>query len=348
MINKDDVIKILRKVVDPELGMDLVEANMVRDVEIYNGTVKITIALTSSSCPLMDKIKSEILNNVKNLQGVNEVEVITTTMSEDEVRKLFNKIRQRRMFQKLPKRNIKRIIAILSGKGGVGKSSITALLATALIKRKLKIGVLDADITGPSIPKIFGINSIPYVLEGKIIPPVSKTGIKIMSMNLIIGDEELPVIWRGPLVSNAITQFYMNVDWGELDYLIVDLPPGTSDAQLTVMQSLPLDGVIIVTSPQELAGIIVSKAVNMSMMLGVTIIGVIENMSYVKCPNCGKEIRIFGDSKGKLLAEKMNTKFLGSVPIDPVLSNACDNGTIEDYNNEEIWNIIEKALDMII
>lgn len=340
-------MNVLKKVIDPELGINLIEANMVRNIEIYNGTVRIIIALTSSSCPLVDKIKSEISNNVKNLQGVNEVEIITTTMSEDEVRQLFNKVRQKRIFQKLPKRNIKRIIAILSGKGGVGKSSITALLATALVKRKYKVGVLDADITGPSIPKIFGINSIPYVLEGKIIPPVSKIGIKIMSMNLIIGDETLPVIWRGPLVSNTITQFYMNVDWGELDYLLVDLPPGTSDAQLTVMQLLPLDGVIVVTSPQELAGIIVSKAINMSVMLGITIIGIIENMSYVKCPNCGEEIRIFGDSKGRSLAEKINIKFLGSIPIDPMLSSACDNGAIEDYNNKDILNIIDKILDII-
>ncbi|MDH5806911.1 MAG: Mrp/NBP35 family ATP-binding protein [Candidatus Methanomethylicaceae archaeon] len=348
MINKDDIIKILRNVIDPELKMDIVEANMIRDIEINENKVKITIALTSPSCPLADRIENEIINNVKNLSGVDEVEVIKTTMSEDEVRKLFDKVKYRRIIQKFPKKNIKRIIAVLSGKGGVGKSSVTALLATELSRRKLKVGILDADVTGPSIPKIFGVKSMPYVLEGKIIPPISKTGIKIMSMNLIIVNEELPVIWRGPLVSNVISQFYMDVDWGELDYLIIDLPPGTSDAQLTVMQSLPLDGVIIVTSPQELAGIIVSKAVNMSMMLGVSIIGVIENMSYIKCPNCGEEIRLFGPSKGKIFAEKINAKFLGSIPIDPELSNACDNGIIEDYNNEEVHKIIEKIVDMII
>lgn len=348
MISKDDIMRILRNVIDPELKMDIVEANMIRNIEINGNAVKITIALTSPSCPLVDKIKNEIISNVKNLSGVSEVEVVTTTMSEDEIRKLLDKIRHRRTIQKFPKRNIKRIIAVLSGKGGVGKSSVTALLATELSKRKLKVGILDADITGPSIPKIFGVKSMPYVLEGKIIPPISKTGIKIMSMNLIIGNEELPVIWRGPLVSNVISQFYMDVDWGELDYLIVDLPPGTSDAQLTVMQSLPLDGVIIVTSPQELAGVIVSKAVNMSMMLGVTVIGVIENMSYVKCPNCGEEIKLFGPSKGRVFSEKINAKFLGSIPIDPELSHACDNGGIEDYNNEEVHKIIERIVDMII
>lgn len=348
MVSKEEIMNVLKSVVDPELKMDLVEANMVRNIEISGNAVKITIALTSSSCPLVDKIKSEIINRIKSLKSVSEVEIITTTMNEDEARKLFEKIKYRRALQKFPKKNIKKIIAVLSGKGGVGKSSITALLATELSRRKFKVGILDADITGPSIPKMFGVKSMPYVLEGKIIPPTSKTGIKIMSMNLIIGDEELPVIWRGPLVSNVISQFYMDVDWGELDYLIVDLPPGTSDAQLTVMQSLPLDGVIIVTSPQELAGVIVSKAVNMSMILGVTIIGIIENMSYVKCPKCGEEIKLFGPSKGRTLAEKINAKFLGSIPIDPELSNACDNGSIEDYNNEEVHKIVEKMVDMIV
>ncbi|MEM3485199.1 MAG: P-loop NTPase, partial [Candidatus Methanomethyliaceae archaeon] len=179
------------------------------------------------------------------------------------------------------------------------------------------------------------------------VPPASKSGIKIISMNLITGRQEAPVIWRGPLVSSAIRQFYVDVDWGELDYLLVDLPPGTSDAQLTVMQILPLDGVVVVTSPQELANLIVSKAINMSTMLGVPILGIVENMSYVICPKCGERINLFGEPRGRILAEKINTKFLGSIPIDPELSAACDNGNIEDYSNATVQAIAETITDSL-
>lgn len=344
MVNKDEVLEALRSVIDPELGMDIVTANMIREVRVEGSDVKIVMALTSDSCPLASRLREEAEVAVKNIEGVSNVELILTTMSEEELGELSAKIKARsaHLLEKLPKRGIRRIIAIVSGKGGVGKSSVTALIATILSRKGIKVGILDADITGPSIPKIFGVNTPPFVIEGKIVPPVSKSGIKIISMNLITGRQDAPVIWRGPLVSSAIRQFYVDVDWGELDYLLVDLPPGTSDAQLTVMQILPLDGVIVVTSPQELANLIVSKAINMSTMMGVPIIGIVENMSYIICPKCGERINVFGEQRGRMLAEKINTKFLGSIPIDPGLSASCDNGKIEEYSNAAVLAVVER------
>jgi Mrp family chromosome partitioning ATPase len=233
---------------------------------------------------------------------------------------------------------------VLSGKGGVGKSSVASLLAVEISRRGKKVGVLDADITGPSIPKMFGEIVSPFVMEGKIIPGISKRGVKVISMNLLVGKEETPIIWRGPLVSSAIRQFYSDVDWGTLDYLIIDLPPGTSDAQLTVMQLIPVDGVVVVTSPQELANMIVSKAVNMSQMMTVPVIGVLENMSYIKCDRCGNVMHPFGESKARIFAEKINAKFLGSLPIDPHISGAADTGLIEDYESKEFKTIADKIL----
>jgi Mrp family chromosome partitioning ATPase len=182
-------------------------------------------------------------------------------------------------------------------------------------------------------------------MEGQIIPGISKQGVKVISMNLLVGKEETPIIWRGPLVSSAIRQFYSDVDWGTLDYLIVDLPPGTSDAQLTVMQLLPVDGVVVVTSPQELASMIVSKAVNMSQMMTVPVIGVLENMSYIRCDRCGNLIYPFGESKARIFAEKINAKFLGALPLDPRLSVAADTGSIESYNSQEFKTIADKILE---
>ncbi|MDD1766871.1 MAG: Mrp/NBP35 family ATP-binding protein, partial [Candidatus Methanomethyliaceae archaeon] len=307
MITKDEVLESLKKVMDPELGIDIISAGMVRKISVEGDSVSVTLALTSDTCPLANKLRKGVEEAIRSLKGVGKVEVELTVMSEEELNRLVEKVKSRgRLAQlpvKLPKKGIERIIAVLSGKGGVGKSSIAAMLAVELSRQGLKVGVLDADITGPSIPKIFGVTTPPEVKKGRIIPSTSRGGIEIISMNLITGQEEAPIIWRGPLVSGAIRQFYVDVEWGKLDYLIVDLPPGTSDAQLTVMQILPVDGIVVVTSPQELAGMIVAKAVNMSQKLNVPIIGVIENMSYIRCPKCGEKVNLFGQSKGKLLAD---------------------------------------------
>lgn len=348
MVTREEVVEALRGVVDPELNMDIVSLEMVREVSVSDATVKVTIALTTDACPLAGRIKSDAEKAIATIKGVDKVDVQLAVMDEAERNRLLEKLKARggpsQLPGKLPKRDIGRIIAVISGKGGVGKSSIASMLAVEILRRGKKVGVLDADITGPSIPKMFGEVVSPFVMEGKIIPGVSKRGVKVISMNLLTGEEEAPIIWRGPLISSAIRQFYTDVDWGQLDYLVVDMPPGTSDAQLTVMQLLPVDGVVVVTSPQELASMIVSKAVNMSQMMTVPVIGVLENMSYVKCERCGNIIRPFGESKARLLAEKINAKFLGSLPIDPALSTAADSGMIEEYSSKEFHAIADRIL----
>ncbi len=228
--------------------------------------------------------------------------------------------------------NIRRTIAVMSGKGGVGKSSVSALLAVALAKQNYRVGLLDADITGPSIPKLFGMYSQAQLIKDKIVPSESKLGIKIISLNLLLPREDDPVIWRGPLIGGAVKQFWTDVLWGELDYLIVDLPPGTGDAPLTVLQSLPLDGLVIVTSPQDLAVMVVKKAIKMARMMDVPIVGLIENMSGMVCPHCGEAIDMFGKSRAEEVAISTGLKLLGRIPLDSNLSRLGDSGAVEDYS----------------
>lgn len=230
------------------------------------------------------------------------------------------------------KSNIKKIIAIMSGKGGVGKSSVTSLIANALREKGNKVGIMDADITGPSIPKLFGINSRRAKKNGSGISPVSThTGIKVMSLNLLIDKEDSPVIWRGPMISSAVKQFFTDVIWGDLDYLLIDLPPGTGDVSLTIMQSLPLDGIIVVSSPQDLVKMIVKKSLNMAKMMNTPILGIVENMSYFECSECGKKINIFGKSRVEEIAEEMGIDVIANIPIDSNLAELCDEGRIELY-----------------
>lgn len=241
--------------------------------------------------------------------------------------------------------NIKKIIGVVSGKGGVGKSSITSLLAISLAKKGYKVGILDSDITGPSIPKAFGISNGVEGTDTLMFPPTSKSGIKIMSVNLLIPDPTKPVLWRGPVVGGAIKQFYSNVLWGELDYLLIDMPPGTSDVALTVFQSIPLDGVVIVSTPQDLVKMIVGKAVNMCEQMNIKIVGLIENMSYMKCPCCNNLLYPFGESKLNEVAEFYNIKPLVSCPINPELAKHMDNGSVEEcefaFLNDAIEEIIK-------
>jgi len=234
---------------------------------------------------------------------------------------------------------------VLSGKGGVGKSSVAGLLAVALRRKGFEVGLLDADITGPSIPKMFFPNSArPGQSPLGILPAETKTGIKVMSINLLLPSEDEAVIWRGPLISGAIKQFWGDVFWGDLDWLIVDLPPGTSDASLTVMQSLPMSGVVLVSSPQDLAGMVVRKAARMAERLGVPILGLIENMSYFVCPDTGKRYDIFGPSHAEETAHKLWIPFLGRLPIDPEIARLCDSGHIEDYPAEAFAPIAERLM----
>lgn len=230
-----------------------------------------------------------------------------------------------------PLNNVKHVIAVMSGKGGVGKSTVTALLASALKQKGFKVGVLDADITGPSIPKLFGVKQLPQGTEHGLLPVKSKNGIEIMSINLLLPHEDEPVIWRGPIISGVIKQFWDEVIWGEIDYLLVDLPPGTGDAPLTVLQNLPLNGVVIVSSPQDLANMVVRKAINMVQKMDIPILGLVENMSFIQCPGCQEKIYPFGQGKTKEMAKEFNVPMLGVLPLEPSLSEKGDQGEIEDY-----------------
>lgn len=230
---------------------------------------------------------------------------------------------------------IKKVIGIVSGKGGVGKSLVTSLIASMMNKKGFKVGILDADITGPSIPKAFGIKGMLESNELGMFPITSEKGIKIVSTNFLLENESEPIIWRGPLIANLVKQFWTDVIWEELDYLFVDMPPGTGDVPLTIFQSIPLNGIIIVSSPQDLVSMIVNKAVNMAGKMNIPILGIIENMSYVICPKCEEKINIFGNSNINKVVELNNLKFLGKMPISIKLVSDCDKGNIEDF--EEVW-----------
>ena len=239
--------------------------------------------------------------------------------------------------------SIKKVIAVVSGKGGVGKSTVTASLAVAMERRGKKVGILDADITGPSIPKAFGLNA-PVEGDGLgMIPPSTTTGIDVMSVNLMLEDVTKPVIWRGPVIAGTVKQFWTDTIWNNIDYLFVDCPPGTGDVPLTVFQSLPLDGVVIVSSPQDLVSMIVQKAAHMADMMKVPVLGLVENMSYVICPDCGKEIRVFGDSHIEEIAQKFGYDLLGKIPMDYKLAALVDKGWIEMMEN----SYLEAAADAL-
>ena len=229
------------------------------------------------------------------------------------------------------KSHIRRVIGVVSGKGGVGKSSVTAMLAVYLRRKGYKVGILDADLTGPSIPRMFGVSDLKGVTGDQMVPGESASGIKIMSVNLILEDENQPVVWRGPVIAGVVKQFWSDVIWGELDYLLVDMPPGTGDVALTVFQSLPIDGVFIVASPQRLVEMVVKKAYNMAKMMNIPVLGVVENFSYLTCPDCGKRIALFGESGVEAWCSEEGIPFADRLPMDPSLPGFADSGTIEQY-----------------
>ena len=237
--------------------------------------------------------------------------------------------------------NVKHVIGVVSGKGGVGKSMVTASLANQLSGKGYRVVILDADITGPSIPKMYGLTKPAEASEEGILPELTENDIKIMSLNLLIPDPEQAVIWRGPVIANMVKQFWSDVIWGELDYLLVDMPPGTGDVPLTVFQSLPVEGIVVVTSPQELVQMIVKKAYNMAKTMNIPILSLVENYSYLKCPDCGKEIRVFGESHIEEIAEELNLAVGGKMPIDPVLAAAADAGKFADMINPYVEEAVE-------
>ena len=343
MATVEDIRHTLREVNDPELGQSLIHLEMVKTIQVTGEVVCITLALTTLACPLKDRIVEDVKRVVLALPGVSRVEVDLVAMSPEERARVIEKANLKKdepsPAQEL--NHIKRVVAVMSGKGGVGKSLVTSLLALALVRRGTKVGILDADVTGPSIPKIFGLRTRPEVSPFWLLPVCTKLGIRIMSINLLLEREDDAVIWRGPLISGAIKQFWGDVIWGDLDYLLVDLPPGTADAPLTVMQSLPVSGVVLVSTPQDLAGMVVRKAMQMVQKLNKPILGVVENMSYFVCPDTGKRHYIFGPSRGEEMARVAEAPLLATLPIDPELARLCDAGQIEEYESAAYQSLAE-------
>ena len=353
MVSKDQIMASLKDVIDPELHISIVNLQMVKNVEIQGDRVKVLIALTVGGCPLSKTISNDVEKAVTKLPGVKTVNVETTVMTKQELEQLRTKIQGQMAaaqaqkpgstmppgINRLERKGIRNVLAIMSGKGGVGKSFVTAFLAVQLTRLGYKVGILDADITGPSIAKMFGLKGPLFVTADKhVLPAVTRTGIKVVSMNLILEEPQMPVIVRGPIINSVIRQMFQDIEWGELHFLLTDLPPGTSDAPLTVFQSLPLQGVIVVTTPQDLALMVVAKAINMAKTLSeqlnaVKILGLIENMSYVICPHCGERMEVFGRSKAPEAAKRAGIPFLGAIPIDPDIARLADDGKIEDYSN---------------
>ncbi|MBE6835681.1 MAG: Mrp/NBP35 family ATP-binding protein [Ruminococcaceae bacterium] len=243
--------------------------------------------------------------------------------------------------------SVKKVIGVVSGKGGVGKSLVTSLLAVAANKKGSKTAILDADITGPSIPKAFGATERAFATDDGIIPNKSKNGVEIMSINLLLEDDEAPVVWRGPVISGVVKQFWHEVIWGDIDYMFIDMPPGTGDVPLTVFQSIPLDGIVIVTTPQDLVSMIVKKAYNMAKLMNIPVLGIVENMSYVECPDCGKKIYMFGEGKSEKIAEELGLPLLAQLPINPEVASRVDSGEIEEADTLDLF-IALKKIDEIL
>ena len=326
MIAEEEVRESLSEVLVPGVKRSLVMMNLVREVSITDDKVSITLASSALSDAVQQWLKEKTKEVVGKLAGVADVQVEFTDLKPAELNQ------------------IQRVIAVMSGKGGVGKSLVAGLIAVALRRQGGEVGILDADITGPSIPKMFGIKERPGGSSTGILPVLSRSGIEVMSFNLLMPQEDEAVIWRGPLISRAITQFWEDVVWGRLDYLVVDLPPGTSDASLTVMQSLPIAGIVIVSTPQDLAAMIVKKALSMAQKMGKPILGVVENMSYLYLPDIDRRIEIFGKSKAEEMAQAAHAPLLGQLPIDPELARLCDEGGIERYSSDVLTSLAQNLV----
>jgi len=323
MLTEEQVKEGMEAVLVPAAKRSVVGLNLVRNVTISDGKVNIVLASTGLIPGAQDWIKTKAKEAIKKLPEVKEVKVEYVDAKPKDLNKIEN------------------IFAVMSGKGGVGKSLVSGLLAIALKRKRYEVGILDADITGPSIPKMFGLKVPPGGNESGVLPVLTESGIEIISINLLLPSEDDAVIWRGPLIGNTIKQFGEEVLWGRLNYLIIDLPPGTADGPLTVMQSFPISGVIVVFTPQDLVEMIVKKAVNMARMMNKRILGVVENMSYLYVSEIDKKIEIFGRSRGEEMARAVKAPLLGQLPIDPELAKLCDEGNIERYNGEIVTRLGE-------
>jgi len=329
MITEEQIRNAGEGVLVPDVKRSITDLNLIKEVAISDHNVKVTVASAALSSSAQEWVETKLKESLDKLPEVNEVEIEFTEAKPAELNK------------------INHIIAVMSGKGGVGKSLVAGLTAIALRRRGYEVGVLDADITGPSIPKMFGITARPTGSDNGILPVLSRSGINVMSINLLLPSEDDAVIWRGPLIANTVKQFGEDVLWGKLDYLVIDLPPGTADAPLTVMQSFPISGVIIVYTPQGLVDMIVRKAVNMAQKMDKPVLGVVENMSYLYVPEIDKRIEIFGKSHGDEMAKAAHAPLLGQIPIDPEITKLCDAGDIERYSSE-ILNNLGEAISQVI
>lgn len=329
MATEEQVRQSLEAVLVPAVKRSIVGMNLVREVTTFDKKVNVTLASTGLIPGAQDWIKTKTREAIEKLPEVNEVKVEYADAKAKDLNK------------------IDKILAVMSGKGGVGKSLVSSLVAIGLKRKGYEVGILDADITGPSIPKMFGLIVRPSGNESGILPVPSKSGIEIMSINLLLPSEDDAVIWRGPLIGNTIKQFGEEVLWGKLDYLIVDLPPGTADAPLTVMQSFPISGVIIVFTPQHLVEMIVKKAVNMVRKMDKRVLGVVENMSYLYVPEIDKRIEVFGRSRGEEMARAASAPLLGQLPIEPELAKLCDEGNIERYDGEIVTRLGESLIQAV-
>jgi len=331
----EQVREALARVMDPELNRNIVELGMVHDISIDDDIVSFTLALTVMACPMRNQMQEEARQQLLALPGVRDVHIQLREMTPEEKRAVLGEPENAGSASAY--NHIKRVIAVVSGKGGVGKSTVSALLAIALQRQGYRVGLLDADITGPSIPRMLLTGQPrPYGSPMGILPVSTSDGIKVMSINLLLENPEQAVIWRGPLISGAIQQFFGDVAWGDLDYLVVDLPPGTSDASLTVMQSLPLDGIILVTTPQSLSGMVVRKAWSMAQQLSIPVIGIVENMSYAICPNCGHRFELYGPSHADELAASVGAPLLARLPIQPGLTELADTGRLGEAEVKDL------------
>jgi len=344
LLSKDQIVEALSHVEDPELHRSLTDLKMVRDIQIRGGKVEVTIALTLPNCPLKDQIESDVRAAVIDLPEVEQVSVHLTAMTEEERKAILGEPTEG---SAAPYNHINRVVAVMSGKGGVGKSLVTGLLATGLAREGYRVGILDADITGPSIPMLFGLQGPLEPGPVGLRPMQSQSGIKVISMNFLLASEDQPIIWRGPLIGKAITQLWGDVMWGDLDYLLVDLPPGTSDASLTTMQSLPVNGLVVVTTPQSLSAMIVRKAVHMAQTVNVPILGVVENMAYFVCPDTGKQHLIFGPSHAGEVALAAGVQLLARLPIDPQVAARCDAGQVESVTLDEIPELLKAFIQKL-
>jgi len=336
-ITIEQVLDSLRSVMDPDLKKDIVSLGFVKDLRIEDKIVYFNLELTTPACPLKEKLKADAEEAVRNIEEVSDVVIEVTSKVTTHRAQIEEDI--------LP--GVKNIVAVASGKGGVGKSTVCVSLAVSLARTGAKVGLLDTDIYGPSIPIMMGIKEQPELKDQKLIP-ISKYGVRLMSLGFLIS-EDTPMIWRGPMVMKAVEQLITDVEWGELDYLFIDLPPGTGDVQLTLAQKVPLTGAVIVTTPQDVALLDVVRGISMFKKLNVPILGIIENMSFFKCPHCGGRTDIFSHGGGEGASRKYDVPFLGEVPLDIRIRTGGDSGrpvVIDDPESDQ-GNIFMKIAEQL-